>query len=157
MKIEFATLKAMSIVKYFTLMISLQIFREFNFMILLTVFSANWFHEKIFKLCKFVKKETEKKLWNKRNQKFKHQYMLQFGNPFRKSTLQTKYQMLDFLKSIRQSSISLNNVLLFQDLILPLGLEVVLLEFYHNFRIFFTHYDSTHKKQLLLYYWARKL
>ena len=83
--------------------------------------------------------------------------MLQFGKPFRKSTLQTKYHMLDFLKSIRQSSISLNNVLLFQDLILPLGLEVVLLEFYHNFRIFFTHYDSTHKKQLLLYYWARKL
>ena len=50
--------------------------------------------------------------------------------------------MLDFLKSIRQSSISLNNVLLFQDLILPLGLEVVLLEFYHNLGFFSHTIDS---------------
>ena len=60
MKIEFETLKAMSIVKYFTLMISLQIFREFNFMILKSVFSVNWFHEKIFKLCKFGEYKQKK-------------------------------------------------------------------------------------------------
>ena len=38
----------------------LQIFREFNFMILKSVFSVNWFHEKIFKLCKFGEYKQKK-------------------------------------------------------------------------------------------------